>query len=90
MAVLFSISVVKCFQLGLPKIRKFQHFNCQNYSLNFHQVHLPIALDVLFCKDLMVNVGNSPVRTFTLFPKYVTFTPECGQLTLGNPLTFHM
>ena len=28
-----------------------------------------MALDVLFCKDLIVNAANSPVRTFTLFPK---------------------
>ena len=32
-----------------------------------------MALDVLFCKELMVNVG-----TFTLFPKHVTFTPRNG------------
>ena len=24
-----------------------------------------MALDVLFCKDLVVNVENSPVRTFS-------------------------
>ena len=45
-----------------------------------------MTLDVLFCKDLMVNVENSPVRTFTLFPKHVTFTPRNGQLVLGNTL----
>ena len=28
-----------------------------------------MALDILFCKDLMVNVENSPERTFTDFPK---------------------
>ena len=32
-----------------------------------------MTLDVLYCKDLMVNVENSPVRTSTLFPKHVTF-----------------
>ena len=34
----------------------------------------------------MVNVENSLVRTCTLFPKYVTFTPRYGQLVLGNTL----
>ena len=43
-----------------------------------------MTLDVLFCKDIMVNVGNSPVRNFTLFPKHVTFTPRYGQFVLGN------
>ena len=45
-----------------------------------------MALGVLFCVDLMVNVENSPVRTFTLFPKHVTSTPRYGQLVLGNTL----
>ena len=45
-----------------------------------------MALDVLFCKDLMVNAENSLVRTFTLFPKHVTFTPWYEQLGLGNTL----
>ena len=40
---------------------------------------------VLFGKDLRVNVENSPVRTFMLFPKQVTFTPW-GQLVLGITL----
>ena len=34
----------------------------------------------------MINVENSPVRTSTLFPKHVTFTPRYGQLVLGNTL----
>ena len=34
----------------------------------------------------MVNIENSLVRTFTLFPKHVTFTPRYGQLVLGNTL----
>ena len=46
-----------------------------------------MGLDVLFCKDLMVNVENSPVRTFMLFSKHVTFTPRYGQLVLGNTLS---
>ena len=47
-----------------------------------------MALDVLFCKDLMVNAENSPVRTFMLFPKRVTFTLRYGQLVLGNTLNY--
>ena len=46
-----------------------------------------MALDVLFCKNLMVNAENSPVRTFTPFPNHATFTPRYGQLVLGNTLT---
>ena len=34
--------------------RPNEDMNCQNYSLNFRQGQLPVALDVLFCKDLMV------------------------------------
>ena len=45
-----------------------------------------MALDDLFCKDLIVSVENSPVRTFTLFPKHVTFTPRYGHLVLENTL----
>ena len=45
-----------------------------------------MALDILFCKDLVVNVENSLVRTFTLFPKRVTFTPWYGLMVLGNTL----
>ena len=45
-----------------------------------------MALHVFFCKDSMVNVEISPVRTFTLFPKHVTITPRYGQLVLGNTL----
>ena len=37
-------------------------------------------------KALMVDVENSPVRTFTLFPKHVTVTPRYGQLVLENTL----
>ena len=36
--------------------------------------NFPMTLYVLFCKDLMVNIENSLVKTFMLFPKYVTFT----------------
>ena len=43
-------------------------------------------LDGSFCKDLMVNTENSPIRTFMLSPKHVTFTPWYGQLVLGNTL----
>ena len=45
-----------------------------------------MALYVLFCKDLMVNVESSPVRTFTVFPKHVTFIPRYEHLVLGNTL----
>ena len=45
-----------------------------------------MTLDVSFCTGLMVNEENSPVRTLTLFPKYVTFIPRYGQLVLGNSL----
>ena len=47
-----------------------------------------MALDVLFCKDLMVNVENCPVRFFTFFfPKHVNFTPRYWHLVLGNSLS---
>ena len=39
-----------------------------------------------FAKNLMVNVENSAVTTFTLLPKHVTFTPRYGQLVLVNTL----
>ena len=45
-----------------------------------------MTLDVLICKELMANAEKSPVRTFTLFPKQVTFTPWYGQLELENTL----
>ena len=38
----------------------------------FIKFNLPMALDVLFCKNLMVNAENPPVRTFMLFQKHVT------------------
>ena len=41
---------------------------------------------VLFCEDLMVNVENSLVRTFKLFPKQFTFSPRYGPFILGNTL----
>ena len=39
----------------------------------------------------MVNLENSPVRIFMLFPKHLTFTPRYWQLVLGNTLngSFH-
>ena len=46
-----------------------------------------MALDILFCKDLMVNAENAPVKTFTLFPKHVTFPARYGHLVLGNTLS---
>ena len=39
-----------------------------------------------FCTELIVNVESCPVRTFTLCPKHVTFTPRFGQLVLGKYL----
>ena len=48
----------------------------------FIKFNLPMALYILFCKD----VENYLVRTFTLFPKHVTFTSRYGQLVLGNSL----
>ena len=42
-----------------------------------------MALDVSFCKDLIVNAANSPVRTFTLFPKryfhFIVWTVGTGK-----------
>ena len=79
---------MNCFQHRLPKIRKFQHELSikiiVKVKLNFHQVNIPMGLDVLFCKDLMANVENSPIRIFPPFPKHVTFTPRYGQLVLVN------
>ena len=45
-----------------------------------------MALNILVCKDFMVNVENSPERTFTIFPKHVTFSPRYRQSVLGNTL----
>ena len=33
-----------------------------------------MALYVLVCKDLMINVRNSLVKTFTLFPKNMLYS----------------
>ena len=73
-----SISVV-----WLPEIRRFHHELTVKVRVFFCiKFNLPMALDVIFCKDLKVNAENSPVRTVTLFPKTnVTFY---GQLVLGN------
>ena len=46
-----------------------------------------MALYVVLCKHLDLNVENFLVRTFMLFPKHVTFTPWYVQLVLGNNLT---
>ena len=83
-----SISAVKCFQHRLPSIRKFQHeLTVKIIVLIVIKSNLPMALDVLFCKDSMENAENSFERNFTLFPKHVTFTPRYGQLVLGNTLS---
>ena len=34
----------------------------------------------------MVNIENSPVRTFTLYPNHVIFAQRYGQLVLENTL----
>ena len=41
-----------------------------------------MALNVLFYKDLFVNVENYPVRTFTLFPKAEAIDPAAGRIKL--------
>ena len=72
------------FEVGL--IRKFQHeLTVKIIVYIFIKFNLPMPLYVLFWKDLMVNVENCLVRTFTLFPKRVTFTPRYRQLVLGIP-----
>ena len=61
------------FQHRLRNIRKFQHELTVKIIVGiFIKFNLPVTLYVLFCKDLMVNVENSSVRTFMLFPKHVT------------------
>ena len=75
-SAIFSVSVVKCVQHRLPNIMS---------KLSKLKFNFSTALELLFCKDLMVNVENSSVRTFTLLLKHVTLT-RCGQLVLGNTL----
>ena len=78
------------FSARATKICKFHRkFKCQNYSLNFHQVALsPMALYILFCKDVMISVENSPVKTYLHFPNHVTFTRGMGSWYRGNTLRY--
>ena len=65
---------MKCSQHRLPKIRKFQNeLSVKIIVQSFIKFNLPMTLDALFCKDLMMNTENYPVRTFTFFSKTCYF-----------------
>ena len=65
------------------KIRKFQpELTDKIIVLISIKLNFPMPLYVLFCKDLMVNVEKSVVRTFTLFPKHVILTRTGRNLNL--------
>ena len=62
------------FSAQLPKFRRFQHELTVKILVQICiKFNLPMALDVLFCRDLIVTVENSAVRTFTLFSKSCYF-----------------
>ena len=56
-------------------------------GLNVHQIHFSKGFKCIILQGFDGKCRKDPVRTCTLFPKHVTFTPRYGQLVLGNTST---
>ena len=67
MRFFFLFSCLNVLAQAIKNSQVSTSVNCENYGLNFIKFNLPMALDVLFCKDLIVNAENSPVSKIPCF-----------------------
>ena len=67
--VFFAISLVKCFQHRLSKLRKFQpELDCENYCLNFHQVQITNGIRCSILQNIngqYIKLSCKNVHAFT-------------------------